>query len=91
MRPAVGIPPHRRRNDSTTFSFERVRSTLLLAAVASASAQNETALRTFFEGKRVSLKIDMPATSEGVDLRLDTSRSRPGQRSPAFHRCPGGM
>ena len=46
---------------------------LLLAAVASASAQNETALRTFFEGKRVSLKIDMPATSEGVDFRLDTS------------------
>ena len=46
---------------------------MLLAAVASASAQNETALRTFFEGKRVSLKIDMPATSEGVDLRLDTS------------------
>jgi hypothetical protein len=46
---------------------------LLLAAVVSASAQNEAVLRTFFEGKRVSLKIDMPATSEGVDLRLDTA------------------
>jgi hypothetical protein len=56
---------------------------LLLTAVASASAQNEAALRTFFEGKRVSLKIDMPATSEGVDLRLDTP-------APLDYRVYGG-
>jgi len=30
-------------------------------------AQDESALRRFFEGKRVRVKIDMPATHEGVD------------------------
>lgn len=33
-----------------------------------ALAQDEIALRKAFEGKRVILKIDMPATSEGVDV-----------------------
>jgi hypothetical protein len=59
-----------------------MRKTLLLCvAVAgvlgSASpvwAQNEAALRTYFEGKRVTLKIDMPATLNGVDLKLGTER-----------------
>lgn len=32
--------------------------------------QAETALRQFFEGKRVTLKLDMPATDNGVDVRL---------------------
>jgi hypothetical protein len=31
-------------------------------------AQDETALKQAFEGKRVILKIDMPATSKGVDV-----------------------
>jgi hypothetical protein len=39
------------------------------AAVAStAAAQNETALRTAFEGRTITLRIDMPATSQGVDV-----------------------
>lgn len=33
-----------------------------------ALAQNETVLRQAFEGKVVSVKIDMPATSRGVDV-----------------------
>ena len=32
-------------------------------------AQDELTLRRFFEGKRVRVKIDMPATHEGVDFR----------------------
>jgi hypothetical protein len=33
-------------------------------------AQSESALRSFFEGKRVHLKIDMPATHDGVDCHV---------------------
>ena len=45
-----------------------------MAPAAPAWAQNEAALRTYFEGKRVTLKIDMPATVNGVDLELGTER-----------------
>lgn len=34
----------------------------------SAAAQNEGALRAAFEGKTITVKIDMPATSQGVDV-----------------------
>lgn len=40
---------------------------LLLAASVGASAQSEFELKKFFEGKKVVLKMDMPATNEGVD------------------------
>jgi hypothetical protein len=33
-----------------------------------AAAQNEAALRAAFEGKTVTVKIDMPGTSKGVDI-----------------------
>ena len=45
----------------------------LLASVQPARAQSEDALRAFFEGKRVVLKIDMPGTSDGVDVRADAA------------------
>ncbi|MGZ8492511.1 MAG: hypothetical protein ACXWZS_09945 [Gemmatirosa sp.] len=42
---------------------------LALAAIArGAAAQNEGALRAAFEGKTVTARIDMPATSQGVDV-----------------------
>ena len=44
----------------------------LLAAPA--AAQSESALKSYFEGKRVVLKIDLPGTSDGVDVRADSSR-----------------
>jgi hypothetical protein len=47
---------------------------LLAATAAPAFAQNEEALRAFFEGKRVTLKIDMPGTQEGVDVNVDSQR-----------------
>jgi len=37
-------------------------------------AQDEAHLRKAFEGKRVTVKIDMPASSEGVDLFPGTNR-----------------
>ena len=39
-----------------------------LAIGAPAAAQDETALKAAFEGKRVTLRIDMPGSSEGVDV-----------------------
>lgn len=37
--------------------------------VSTALAQNEAALRQYFEGMTVALKMDMPATQEGVEVR----------------------
>ena len=48
---------------------------VLLVAARPAVAQNEAALRDYFEGKRVVLKIDLPGTSDGVDVKADASRA----------------
>jgi hypothetical protein len=42
--------------------------------VVPAGAQDEQALRTFFEGHRVTVTLDMPGTSDGVDLQVDSGR-----------------
>jgi len=48
-----------------------------LVAVASAPlyAQSEPELRDFFEGKSVVVKLDMPATQEGIDVFPDARRA----------------
>src|SRR6266550_1139380 len=44
-------------------------ATFALAAIGDeAAAQNEAALRAAFEGKIVTARIDMPATSQGIDV-----------------------
>jgi len=43
---------------------------LLLFTAATAHAQSEDALRQYFEGKRVVLRQDMPATQLGVDISV---------------------
>jgi hypothetical protein len=48
---------------------------LLFSLGTPAIAQDEQALRSFFEGRRVKLTIDMPGTSEGVDVHADASRA----------------
>ncbi len=50
---------------------------LCLLALSSlpASAQSESELRDFFEGKSVVVKLDMPATQEGVDVFPDARRA----------------
>jgi hypothetical protein len=48
---------------------------IVLAAAAPAAAQSEAALKSFFEGQRVTLRIDMPGTSDGVDVHADSSRA----------------
>ena len=39
-----------------------------------AAAQDEGSLRSFFEGHRVTVTIDMPGTSDGVDVHADSAR-----------------
>lgn len=46
-----------------------IRAGLLsLVLLCSASAQDEAALRRYFEGKQVRVKLDMPGTQQGVDI-----------------------
>ena len=46
----------------------------LLALSVPAFAQNEAVLKDFFEGKSVRVKLDMPATAQGVDVYPDARR-----------------
>src|SRR5439155_11015868 len=56
----------------------RCGSALLLgmfcAGIVPARAQDEPTLKSFFEGHRVTVTLDMPGTSDGVDLQVDSSR-----------------
>src|SRR5260221_11637579 len=48
---------------------------LLLSLGTPAVAQDEGALRFFFEGRSVRATIDLPGTSDGVDVHADASRA----------------
>ncbi len=45
--------------------------TAMLTLAAPVAAQNEAALKSYFEGNRVTLRLDMPGTSDGVDVQVD--------------------
>jgi len=44
-------------------------------AAAPAGAQSEAACKSYFEGRRVTVRIDMPGTSDGVDVHPDGARA----------------
>lgn len=44
----------------------------MLSVATPAAAQSEAVFRSQFEGKRVTVRIDMPATSDGIDLKIGT-------------------
>lgn len=48
-----------------------VSTALALALAAPAAAQNEAALKSYFEGRRVTVKMDMPGAADGVDVHAD--------------------
>jgi hypothetical protein len=48
---------------------------LLMALAAPAAAQSEADLKSAFEGKRVTLRMDMPGDSDGVDVHADAKRA----------------
>jgi hypothetical protein len=66
---------------------------VVLGWIAPAAAQDEAALREAFEGKRVTLRIDMPGTSDGVDVHPEAGRGMDSDRyrtelrryGPAIH------
>lgn len=50
-------------------SLNNILCTLLLfTCLSSAFSQDEQSLKSYFEGKTVTLKMDMPATSDGIDI-----------------------
>lgn len=51
-----------------------------LALAAPVRAQDEEALKSRFEGKRVTVRIDMPGSADGVDVRGDGDRTMNMQR-----------
>ena len=46
----------------------------VIGAAGPALAQTEAALKSYFEGKMVRLRLDMPATQEGIDIYPDAQR-----------------
>ena len=48
---------------------------LVALSCAPAYAQSEPELKDFFEGKSVVVKLDMPATQEGIDVFPDARRA----------------
>jgi hypothetical protein len=48
---------------------------LVLVTVVSASAQTESRLKSYFEGMRVEVKIDMPATKDGINVYPERDQS----------------
>lgn len=46
-------------------------ASLVSVLAAPALAQNEEALRNAFMGRKVAIRVDMPASHKGVDLRFD--------------------
>jgi hypothetical protein len=60
----------------------------ILAHPVLASAQDEAAVRSALEGRRVTVTIDMPGSEDGVDIQADSSRpldyQRYGERLKAY-------
>ena len=52
-----------------------VAAAFVLACGTPVVAQDEAVLRSFFEGRRVTLDIDMPGTSDGIDVQADSSHA----------------
>jgi hypothetical protein len=48
---------------------------MLTAFAASVAAQDENAFKAYFEGRRITLRMDMPGSADGVDIQVDPPRS----------------
>src|SRR6476469_4800387 len=70
---AANHPCYRLR--MSTMSRLLMSACLAGAVAVPASAQGEAELKDFFEGKSVRVKIDMPATQEGIDVYPDARRA----------------
>ena len=48
---------------------------LLTVCAPPAAAQDENTLKAYFEGRRITLRMDMPGSADGVDIQIDPPRS----------------
>lgn len=48
---------------------------LLTIFAVSVEAQDEAALKSYFEGRRITLRMDMPGAADGIDIHVDRPRS----------------
>src|SRR5580765_35173 len=48
---------------------------LLTIFAGSVAAQDENALKAYFEGRRITLRMDMPGSADGVDIQVDPPKS----------------
>jgi hypothetical protein len=48
---------------------------LLTVFATSVAAQDENAFKAYFEGRRITLRMDMPGSADGVDIQVDPPRS----------------
>jgi len=48
---------------------------LLTTFAGSVWAQDENALKAYFEGRRITLRMDMPGSADGVDIQVDPPKS----------------
>lgn len=62
------LPPTSERRMRHIPANTIIAAVATMALTSTASAQSESALRTAFEGKTVTVKLDMPGTSKGVDV-----------------------
>src|ERR1035437_2889404 len=53
---------------------------IVVALAAPAAAQDEAALKAYFEGRHVTLRIDMPGPSDGIDVGADARAAIDYQR-----------
>jgi len=53
---------------------------VFVALAAPAAAQDEAALKSYFEGRRFTVLIDMPGSSDGIDVRADARAAIDYQR-----------
>jgi hypothetical protein len=63
------------RTTARVFAVATMVMALLDMSATTVAAQDENALKAYFEGRRVTLRMDMPGTSDGVDLQVDPPRS----------------
>jgi hypothetical protein len=57
------------------YSLTAAVAAFMVLAVAPLGATNEARLRDWLEGRRVTVRIDMPGTHEGVNLHPDSRRT----------------
>lgn len=51
-----------------------ILAAIILSATSLSSAQSEDHLKRYFEGRRVEVKIDMPATKDGINVYPERNR-----------------